>query len=433
MTKVVQYIIQFLLGENATQEAISSVGYTSDPNLFNKYKIVIHPSNFFDNDIYGRQESIPQLPLKTIERDIPLLFGDEREVLTGDTLIIYADIIASSFFLISRYEETVNRSTRDEHGRFPGKASLPYQAQFINRPIVEEYGSFLRNKLKGLGIDTSDEEQKIKSVYLTHDVDSPFFCRTWRNVVRETLNGGNIFLSAKRKFGALYNDANFTFPWLFNENSKLTDKSGEKKCQSVVFFKVGGNTKQDKPVYSISGSDIKTLFDLCDTNNVAIGLHSSYQAGMQPELIAKEKQQLEKALTKRVRFNRHHFLSCREPEDMELLIKAGIEEDFTMGYADAAGFRLGTCRPVQWINPVTKEITPLLLHPLTIMDRSLVESKYMGLSYEQALDYCKGLIEQTALHNGEITLLWHNTSVTEYSKDYLKQLYKDLLNEIEER
>jgi len=431
MTEVVQYIIQFLLGENATQEAISSVGYTSDSNLFNKYKIVIHPSNFFDNDIYGKQESIPQLPLKTIE-DTPLLFGNEREVVIGDTLIIYADIIASTYFLISRYEEIANQS-RDEHGRFPGKASLPYQAQFINRPVVEEYGKYLKSKLKGLGISISNEEQTIKKVYLTHDVDNPFFCRTWRNVARETLNGKNIFLSIKRKFGALYNDANFTFPWLFKENGKLTDKLGKKKCQSIAFFKVGGNAKQDKPIYSISGNDIKTLFNLCDTNNVAIGLHCSYQAGIQPELIAKEKQQLEKALTKKVWFNRHHFLSCREPEDMDLLIKAGIEEDFTMGYADVAGFRLGTCRAVQWINPATRKVTPLLLHPLAIMDRSLIENKYMGLSYERALEYCKDLIEQTALHNGEITLLWHNTSVTEYSKDYLKQLYKDLLNEIRER
>ena len=33
------------------------------------------------------------------------------------------------------------------------------------------------------------------------------------------------------------------------------------------------------------------------------------------------------------------------------MIRAGITDDFTMGYADIAGFRLGTCRSVRWINP----------------------------------------------------------------------------------
>lgn len=128
--------------------------------------------------------------------------------------------------------------------------------------------------------------------------------------------------------------------------------------------------------------------------------------------------------------NRHHFLSCREPEHMISILKAGIDQDYTLGYADVAGFRLGTCHPVRWINPVTRKLTSLMLHPLTIMECSLSEEKYMGLSYEDALNYCLGLIDQTAKYNGDLTLLWHNTSFTEQQPGYLKQLYSDLINKL---
>ena len=107
-------------------------------------------------------------------------------------------------------------------------------------------------------------------------------------------------------------------------------------------------------------------------HNVTIGLHSSYQAGTTPSLIRKEKTGLEDHIGKNVRFNRHHFLAIREPEDMDQIEAAGVTDDFTMGYADVSGFRLG----------------------------------------------------------GELVLLWHNDSVQEGSGSYLRKLYAQLLKEL---
>ena len=126
--------------------------------------------------------------------------------------------------------------------------------------------------------------------------------------------------------------------------------------------------------------------------------------------------------------NSNHYLRSREPEDFDKLIKAGITEDFTMGYADVCGFRLGTCRPVQWITPITRQLTQLVLNPLTIKDSTLSEDRYMGLEYEEDLSYCQMLLRQTRQFGGEIVLLWHNTSFTEGS--YHKQLYTHLLNDL---
>lgn len=429
MKEYIQYIIRFLLGDDIPGKVIPAVGYTDDQRQYSKYSIVIHPSGFFSNKTYGKPHSIPSLPLQQLD-ETPILFGELKEEMVDDTLVLYADLVASSYFLLTRYEEMVRRDLRDEHGRFPGKESLPYRAGFINRPIVEEYGLYLRNKIRQLGIRLPDEKRGIKKVYLTHDVDEPFFCRSWRSVVRETIRSRNLSAAVKNKMGKLESDPYYTFPWFFEENKKVRDILGEEKHKTICFFKAGGKGRQDKPAYNLKGKDMKSLFSLCNQYQVQIGLHSSYQAGIEPERIKKEKLHLETSTGKKTQINRHHYLSCREPEHMAFLQKAEINADYTLGYADIAGFRLGTCRPVRWINPATRKLSTLVLYPLTLMDCSLSETKYMNLSYEDALKYSLGLIEQTTRHRGNLVLLWHNTMFTANHPGYLKQLYSEILNKL---
>lgn len=429
MNESIQYIIRFLLGETVAGKYKSTIGYTADKRQYSKYSIVIHPSGFFNRETYGKEQSIPKFPLEQLE-DIPLLFGEAAEEIVGNTLVLYADLVASAYFLITRYEEIVMRDVRDEHGRFPGKQSLPYRGGFLHRPVVDEYGLYLRNKLRELGVQLPEETEEIEKIYLTHDVDAPFYCRSWRNVLREIKNRRNVWKALKYKLGKVENDPFYTFPWLLEKDMALRTALPFERCKILFFFKAGGNTVQDKPVYSLADRGIKQLFQECSRKRVQTGLHSSYQAGQEPELIIKEKKALELALRKNIFMNRHHFLSCREPEHMDFLLDADIKEDFTMGYADVAGFRLGTCRAVRWINPTTRKLSSLELHPLTIMECSLYEKKYMGLSYEEALTYSRMLIKQVRKHRGELTLLWHNDTLSEGDGNYLRKLYDTLLKEL---
>jgi len=89
-----------------------------------------------------------------------------------------------------------------------------------------------------------------------------------------------------------------------------------------------------------------------------------------------------------------------------------------MAYADRAGFRLGTCRAVKWINPATPQLTSLTLHPLTLMDSTLNDKRYMNLPADEALRYSKSMIDEVKKHNGDLVLLWHNTSV-EKTMDFI--------------
>lgn len=425
----IHYIIRFLLGEDISEEIVAAIGYTNNSKHFERYSIVIIPSGFFTNHTYGTTSSLPELPLQEIE-GTPLLFGSPLVEQVGGTLVIHADIIASTYFLITRYEEIIQRNIRDEHGRFPGKMSLPYRAGFLHRPIVDEYRLLLRKWLQQYGLRLPEVKKEIQHIWLTHDLDAPTLYRTWKGLIRSIRDKRGLISSIQGRYGPVENDPYYTFPWIFEQNNLLREQTGKEICQAILFIRSGGKCKQDKPHYSLHSKDISQLIEFVMSNDMKIGLHSSYQAGKSPSLIKKEKTILEENTGKSIRLNRHHFLSSREPEDMTHLEAAGITDDFTMGYADVAGFRLGTSYPVRWINPVTRRLSSILQHPLTIMDCSLEEKKYMGLSYEEAQAYSLNLIEQVKNVGGELTLLWHNTSAMENSGSYLRKLYSHLLNEL---
>jgi hypothetical protein len=425
MNDIIQYIIQFLTGGNS--EAARLIGYTSDREKFSQYKLVIIPSGFFDKGRYGTVESLPRLPLQQIE-DIPLLFGAPEIEQFNETLVIHADMIASSYFLLSRYEEIVRRNVRDEHGRFTGKESLPFKAGFLHRPIVDLYGRLLRKWLSHTGIDIQTTKQSsLSKIFLTHDVDEPYYCRTWRNVFRIVSQGTSLREAVRMKSGRFENDPYYTFPWILDENVRLCDKNPD--AQTIFFFKTGGKTKKDKPHYNIYDKDIRSLFELLSRYDVHIGLHSSYESAGSPKQLEVEVERFRQMDNlQKSPFHRSHFLASREPEHMNRIEKAGFTDDFTVGYADIAGFRLGTAHAVRYINPVEMRLSSTLyLHPLVIMDNTLSATKYMGLSESEALSQCHSIIEEIKQVNGELVILWHNSSFAE-GAGYHRSLYRKILN-----
>ena len=130
----IDYVIHFLLGEGFGGLR-PLVGYTSDVAQYGQYRVVIVPSGFFRDGVYGTAASLPALPLPAVE-GVPILYGEPRVERVGDTVVVYADVVASAYFLLSRYEEMVRRGVRDVHGRFPGRESVAARGGFIHRPEV---------------------------------------------------------------------------------------------------------------------------------------------------------------------------------------------------------------------------------------------------------------------------------------------------------
>lgn len=446
--KIRQYLIDFLVGslwvqsegDDRFQRRFEAIGYTDDPEQMKLYPIVIIPSGFFKMDVYGTEESMPTPPLKTW-RGIPLLFGEPREEWSADgsQLIIYADLLASTYFLISRYEEMYRRSERDSYGRFPGKSSLPYRAGFLHRPIIDEYGEALRQILLETGIAErhnlrlEERPHTFSRVNLTHDLSRPYNYRGWRSFLRAWLKQKKSPLEAARlSFSADVEDDYFTFPKFLKWDRNTCDSLGRDRSDIFLFIRMPSRHPLDKPYYSLHSLYLRRILSIAAKHKVLLALQCSYAAGHQSELISKERHQFEKAFRQRPRGLRHNKLTSCEPEDLLQAYVSGFRNDYSMGYADVVGFRLGTCRPVKFINPNTRLLTELILHPLVLRDLTLSDQRYMALEQDEAERIAHDLIRTTARYNGELTLLWHNDLLSQKTHPWHSVLYRSMLRLIEE-
>lgn len=422
--KTVGYIIKFLLQGN--DDLAGLVGYTSNEADYHRYKVVIEPSGFFDDVRYGTPHTVPSLPLSKIE-GLDLLFGIPSMERRGSTLLVKADIIASSFFLLSRYEEFACPDRRDIHGRFDGRESLAYRAGFITRPLVDEYGKLLRDWLRSMGENPVEPPAVIDKIYLTHDVDALGLFQTpntaLRGLYRSIFKNERTPPEVLRAFCRIDNDPAYTFRWLVEQDNSIAD------ADKIFFFKaLKRSDGYDRPHYSIKSKKVKRLLHFLDKQGCCVGLHSSYYSAATPRTLVVQNRHLSETVEKNICLHRSHYLTVLPPDMPQPYIDAGITDDFTLAYASVAGFRLGTCRAVHWINPANFSIAPILLHPLTVMDGTLSNKAYMGLEYDEALEYCKRLLIQVRQHNGQAVLLWHNTSVATGGNNYQSKLYEDVLN-----
>jgi hypothetical protein len=417
------YILDFLA--RFTVSSTGTVAYSSDFNYSEKTKIIIIPAveNF---DI----QAIPEAPFPLLE-GVPVLYGKPHTEKVNGKLIVYADIIVSSFFLLSRYEEILKPEQRDIHKRFIAKHSVVFTEGYGLRPIVDEYSGLLRKWLMEAGVDVPPLIKGFSKVYLTHDIDQPFLFRnvyiTFKQCIINIINY-HYNKHPIRKFLDGSIDDYFTFPRIIGYDNNLRKSLQKIPVKSIYFVITAGTFLKQKKYYNFFSKKVFRLISYLKESNVELGLHISYEGGLHPQKIKKEAERLKKVLAADSLISRNHYLLWREPEDISEMEKAGITDDFTLGYADHIGFRVGTCRPYRFINPRTKELTNVIIHPLEIMDGTLHGDTYMNLDYANALTLCKKLIDQVYKHSGELVLLWHNTEFI--GENYQEKLYKTLLEYI---
>lgn len=377
MKKIIDYIIEWLCYGDA--EAARRVAYTADEKALETHDVIIVPNGHLGKDLV-----VPELKRPEIEQPAK-----------GKT-IIRTDIVYAVFFFTSRAEELIN-SQRDEHGRFAAKYSVLSHKSRLQIPRLDEYARLV---LKQLNMPLP--ESGFGHVYLTHDVDAITQYRHLRGAVGGILRGekNQVF----RALRDIHHDPLYTFPWMLEQDARVA------KAETIYFIKRTRGKGYDYPQYCLHGRDFKQLKHMLRHNNAYIGVHGSYYGSIPPIQYS--------------RMYRAHFLRC-PIDQLQRLADAGYTDDFTMGFADQAGFRLQTSRAVRWINPKAMQLTRLTLHPLTVMDCTLSNSYYMNLTEDEAYFLCERLIEKVRLHHGDLCLLWHNSIFTDNT--YHRSLYPKLL------
>lgn len=405
---IIDYIKQFLLYGNA--EAAQRVGYTADEQEWEQYPVVIVPNGFLGNSLVLPDMERPQM--------------EQR----GKTLVIRTDLIYNTFFFISRAEELLNRQ-RDEHGRFCARYSILGYSNRLQIPIIDEYAHIL---MKHLELDMP--APRYSHIYLTHDIDTISQYRHLRGFLGGIYRGE--WRQALQALTDIRHDPVYTFPWLIEQDAKVPT------AEVIYFVKHTRGKGYDYPQYNLQGADFQHLKTSLLKSGARLGIHSSYYGvdnGLMitdTRLNSSDSKCSETKVTSPLSFilhpssdgsilHRSHYLRC-SIDNMQAIADAGVTDDFTMAFPDQAGFRLQTARPVQWINPKTYTLTPLTLHPLTVMDCTLSNTNYMNLQTEdEAYFFCEQLFDKVRQYAGDITLLWHNSNPS--GNPYHQSLYIKLL------
>ena len=347
-----------------------------------------------------------------VEDDIPIIYGNKKLETKNDelkTIICGIDIFASCFFMLTRWEEYLNKN-RDSHDRFSANESLAYKQGFLDRPIVNEYVEMLKNMLLELGLI-----QKLKTrnyeLLLTHDVDIPLRYRNIMGNIRELagdiLKQKSIVSALKslnrqiKVFLGIQKDPFDTFDYLMDISEKVGVKS--------YFFFMGKGTSKFDNMYKSSDKFVKNLIKKIKQRGHYIGIHPTYNAYNDFEQIKKEKQELQINLDTQITFGREHFLRFEVPTTWQIWDDNDLVWDSTLSFADKEGFRSGVCYPYSVFNILTRKKLKLKERPLIVMEGSFVtyQPNINPKDMEEKINY---LINKVKKYNGEFVFLWHNSS-----------------------
>lgn len=418
-----KYVADIIFNEFLGLEYELEIGSENyEISLENGSQIIFEDSffNLYPQD--GEYLELDNIPTQTqyvsnrflVQDDIPVIFGNSKLEHNNATITCGIDIFASSFFMLSRWEEYVNKK-RDSHNRFPARESLAFKCGFLGRPIVNEYVELLKAMM--IQLDSKLVFNTKSRLFITHDVDRLYMWKNWKHISRRALGDVlkrrdlrlavsrfvNYFKIRVRKM----KDPFDTFDWMMSQNEKTNSKS-------YFYFMSGGTSKYDNR-YKINEPRCLELIDQIKERGHVIGFHPSYDSYNDTEQFRKEKDALEKVTKSKVTEGRQHYLRFEVPTTWQIWEDNGMKIDSTCGYADKEGFRCGTGNEFSVFNILSREKLFLKERPLILMEGTIFG--YQDINEEENI---KNIISWNKIT--DIVVLWHNSSLhkEEIRKAFLK-------------
>ena len=448
-----RYLLDVLLGD--------FLGLTFEVEIYEGDVIEIMKSSDLNNDCkmtldasffhkaqqdWLNPKSMPVLPLENwIPADdgiqanlvtpvIPIIYGSPGLVKNGKNIHLNLDIFGSIFFMLSRYEEVITKD-RDKHDRFPSWASVAHKANFLDRPIVNEYLEILWDCLSTLWTDLKRKKRQANNL-ITCDVDLPFdpALYSFKFSIKKTLK---LLIKDKRPISAFkvvilyfafkigikikdpYREA---ISWIMDVNESVGN--------SVNFYFIVQNTSRLDTTENFDSYKMRNLFLEIYKRGHKIGLHPGYETYNNIENFEKTVDKFKKILKEenieqKELGGRQHFLRWDSSKTIDLWERNRLDYDSTLSFADKAGFRCGVCYDYNMYDLVKRKALRLKQKPLIVMESTIISPQYEALGYSlKALDrfnYFKKISHQ---FNGTFNLLWHNSHMS-LAED--KKFYKELI------
>ncbi len=360
------------------------------------------PSTYLKIDPFLLEEThTGYLPSVSKYNGLPILFehGDQ-------TSLLPFCILSTCFYLVSRYEEYETKSM-DEHGRYESAKSLAYQHNFLSIPLVDIWVFKLKKLLQQRYPDLNFGHNQFK-MQPTYDIDhgyafaeKPFgrqALSVLKNIVKIDLKRLKAQWTTHLKKDK---DPYDTYQWII-------DQYADSPCKPLFFWLLGDLSKYDRNI-SHHNQRFKKQIQVVD-QQFECGIHPSYDSFSTPSKLRIETDRLEKIRSKPTKKSRQHFVRFQLPTTYRQLIYIGIQDDYSMGYANKNGFRASIARSFFWFDIDKNEKTNLRIHPFMFMD--VTSKNYLKQHPKESIEEARHMIDSCYTVGGDFIFIWHNSSLS---------------------
>lgn len=335
------------------------------------------------------------------------------------------DDLAAAFFHLARIEEV--DAPRDPHGRF-----------FAASSRLDPLDPPLERLRRELGLPAPQYRGATFAVALTHDVDVPW---RWTGI---GMHGAAARLKghvlARRPGPALHearglarvplhklrgSDPNWRFP-------EIVAEENAHGARSTFFVMAGHGHRADGAAPESYDRLRPRLVETLVETGAEVGLHGSYLAAEDLDRLARERALLAQ-LDGPLVGHRYHYLRVDPHRNLVPLVDVGFRYDTSLGFPDALGFRAGIAHPFRPWDLERNRPADLVEVPLAVMDATLAEERYEGLSAEAAKPRLLALLDWAAEHGGGFSILWHPERFDAPSSRGWDRLYFDVIDAVRER
>lgn len=156
------------------------------------------------------------------------------------------------------------------------------------------------------------------------------------------------------------------------------------------------------PIYDLDDQSLRVLYD----SDIEIGLHSSYIAHDDLELLIEQKIRLEKSAGRSIIGHRSHYYRFAFPRSWGQQIMAGFKYDASLGYPDLPGMRNGTSIPVSFPDP-NGSFNLFWTISTTCLDQHFFDRNSILNWHENGNKNIDEILTTLRNKRGLITLDWH--------------------------
>jgi len=377
------------------------IHYSEHPNPNAPINIFHNPQsiNFFqENDLYPPE----QIDFAKYDgNSLPFLFSKAGDILQkqGQTTTITKDIIATAFYFLSGWQERNQTGEIYEH-----RHSLQCQCGFTETPFIDYYSNILRQALAETGLELPFTKKA--TLLLSHDLD---YFNYWTQEHLQSVYKYNLNTFMSRPLQALYKlCGHFITKQYFTQPEKAIlkilkkeEKHGLSSKTFLLAKPCGNDHRQD---YLSDNANLETIRHIFTAS--PLGLHGTKSASNNETELRQQWERINQTGLQ-VSGYRNHYLYFNYHKTFAMLENIGIDADYTLGFRENIGYRVGTSFPFQPYNIAQDRPYNITEYPLIVMDVTLFARDTMNLTYKQAKGRVLKLLQHAHNTSGYISLLWH--------------------------